>query len=75
MSFLFVVLEAAPRMAKLQTQGSEMRHKAQLALQLLGQHVENRDSMLLSNEFGMTLFFRLHLWITMIYSMFIDYVH
>ena len=45
----------APRMAKLQTQGSEMRHKAQLALQLLGQHVENRDSMLLSNEFRMTL--------------------
>ena len=62
-------------MAKLQTQGSEMRHKAQLALQLLGQHVENRDSMLLSNEFRMTLFFRLHLWITMICSMFIDYLH
>ncbi len=34
-------------MAELQTQGSEMRHKAQLALQLLGQHVENRDAMLL----------------------------
>ena len=55
-------------MAKLQTQGSEMRHKAQLALQLLGQHVENRDSMLLSNEFRMTLPFRLHLWIIMYYN-------
>lgn len=52
-----VALKAASGrpLAKLQTQGSEMRHKAQLALQLLGQHVENRDSMLLSNEFRMTL--------------------
>lgn len=48
-------------MAKLQTQGSEMRHEAQLALQLLGQHVENRDSMLLSmNDSKMTLPFRLN---------------
>ena len=68
----------APRMAKLQTQGSEMRHKAQLALQLLGQHVENRDSMLLSNEFRMTLPICPHLWILIYYNdyiKFIDYVH